>query len=143
MCAGVGWVAHDFAGLLQAAEGSGGLFCHSVAAAEATAIRDALEFCIKQGFDTVIVESDAKVIIQMIKKELTHKFSLECILGHIETLACGLESVTFDYVSRESNHAAHSVAKYVFKEGRVFWDCIGPDFLFNILVHDVNLSIRL
>lgn len=50
----------------------------------ATSIRDALEFCIKQGFDTVIVESDAKVLIQMIRKELTHKFSLECILGDIK-----------------------------------------------------------
>ncbi|XP_028953894.1 uncharacterized protein [Malus domestica] len=87
-------------GLLQAVEGSSGLFCHNAVAVEANAIRDALEFCIKQGFNTMIVEFDAKVLIQMIRKELSHEFSLECILGDIETLACGLELVTFEFVSR-------------------------------------------
>ena len=36
MRASVGWVARDFAGLLQAEGGSGGLYCHNAAAAEAT-----------------------------------------------------------------------------------------------------------
>ncbi|KAM1136008.1 hypothetical protein COP2_035047 [Malus domestica] len=44
----------------------------------------------------------------------------------------------------ESNAAAHSVAKYVFKQGKEFiWDYIGPDFLFNTLAKDVNISIRI
>ncbi|KAM0957034.1 hypothetical protein ACFX2A_025739 [Malus domestica] len=42
LCAGVGWVSSDFAGLLQAAKGSGTMFCHTVAVAEACVIRDAL-----------------------------------------------------------------------------------------------------
>ena len=47
-------------------------------------------------------------------------------------------------MARECNSAAHSVAKYVFKEGRDFgWDCIGPEFLFNILAQDVNISLRI
>ncbi|CAN6698380.1 unnamed protein product [Malus baccata var. baccata] len=70
--------------------------------------------------------------------------SIECILGDIEVLAQKLRSVSFAFVPREGNCAAHSVAKYAFKEGRSFsWDCIGPDFLFNTLAKDVNLSIRL
>ncbi|CAN6681306.1 unnamed protein product [Malus baccata var. baccata] len=53
-------------------------------------------------------------------------------------------TVSFAFVPREGNRAAHSMAKYAFKEGRSFsWDCIGPEFLFNILAKDVNLSIRL
>ncbi|CAN6554841.1 unnamed protein product [Malus baccata var. baccata] len=33
-------------------------------------------------------------------------------------------------LKKEGNRAAHSVAKYAFKEGRSFsWDCIGPEFL--------------
>ncbi|KAM1776821.1 hypothetical protein ACFX11_043570 [Malus domestica] len=80
----------------------------------------------------------------MIRSEITLDFSLECTFGDIETLTRGLESVTFDFVSRESNRAVHSVAKYVFQEGRDFvWDCIGPEFLFNILAQDVKLSILL
>ncbi|KAM2788728.1 hypothetical protein COP1_009330 [Malus domestica] len=141
---GVGWVCRDFAGLLQGAEGSGAALCHSAAAGEATAIRTALLACIDHGYDNVVIESDAKVIIQMIKHEIDLDFSIECILGDIEVLARRLRSVSFSYVPREGNAAAHSVAKFVFKEGREYgWDCIGPEFLFNILAHNVNLSIRI
>ncbi|KAM1020267.1 hypothetical protein ACFX13_042260 [Malus domestica] len=142
---GVGWLGRDFAGLLQAAGGSGTGFSHSAAAAEASAIRFALLSCIDHGFDDIIIESDASTIILMLKKEILVDFSIECILDDIEVLAQKLRSVSFAFVPREGNRAAHSVAKYVFKEGRSFsWDCIGPEFLFNFLVaKDVNLSIRL
>ncbi|CAN6573468.1 unnamed protein product [Malus baccata var. baccata] len=141
---GVGWVGRDFAGLLQAAGGTGSGFCHSAAAAEALAIRYALLACIEHGFHDIIIESDASSVIKMLKKEVLVDFSIECILGDIEVLVHKLRNVSFAFVPREGNHAAHSVAKYVFKEGRSFsWDCIGPDFLFNFLAKDVNLSIRL
>ncbi|CAN6562972.1 unnamed protein product [Malus baccata var. baccata] len=141
---GVGWVCRDFAGLLHGAGGSGAELYHSAAAGEAAAIRAALTACIDHGYDNVIIESDAKVIIQMIRHELAFDFSLECILGDIEVLARRLRSVSFSAVPRESNAAAHSVAKFVFKEGSTFeWDCIGPEFLFNILAQDVNLPIRI
>ncbi|CAN6585727.1 unnamed protein product [Malus baccata var. baccata] len=110
---GVGWLGRDFAGLLQAAGGIGSGFCHSAAAAEASAIRYALLACIDHGFNDIIIESDASLIIKMLKKEV------------------------------EGNRAAHSVAKYAFKEGRSFsWDCIGPDFLFNILAKDRDNNIE-
>ncbi|KAM1587593.1 hypothetical protein ACFX10_026729 [Malus domestica] len=114
------------------------------AAAEAIAIRNALKACITHRFNHVVIESDAKLIIQMIRKEVTVDCNLDCVLGDIEILAQMLTSVTFAFVPRESNHAAHLVAKHVFKEGRdIIWDCIGPEFLFNALAKDVNLLIRL
>ncbi|CAN6695621.1 unnamed protein product [Malus baccata var. baccata] len=58
--AGLGWVAQDFAGVLQGAGGTGALRFHSAAAAEAAAIRGALEFCLLQGFANVFIESDAR-----------------------------------------------------------------------------------
>ncbi|CAN6698381.1 unnamed protein product [Malus baccata var. baccata] len=121
--AGVGWVGRDFAGLLQFAGGSGNGLCHSAVAAEASAIRCAL---------------------LMLKKESTQDYSIECILGDIETLVQRLTTVTFAFAPRESNRAAHSVAKYAFQQGGDFvWNCIGPEFLFNILAQDVNIPIRL
>ncbi|KAM2863473.1 hypothetical protein FF1_022242 [Malus domestica] len=142
--AGVGWVGRDFAGVLQAAGGLGTVLCLSAAAAEAIAIRYALKACITHRFNHVVIESDAKLIIQMIRKEVTVDCNLDCVLGDIEILAQKLTSVTFAFVPRESNHAAHLVAKHVFKEGRdIIWDCIGPEFLFNALAKDVNLLIRL
>ncbi|CAN6708041.1 unnamed protein product [Malus baccata var. baccata] len=143
-CAGVGWVGRDFAGVLQAAGGSGTVLCHSTAVAEAIAIRTPLAACINHRFNHVFVESNAKLIIQMIRNEVSADFSLDCVLGDIEILAQKLTSMMFAFVPRESNHAAHLVAKYVFKEGRDFiWDCVGAAFLFNALAKDVNLKIRL
>ncbi|XP_050137999.1 uncharacterized protein LOC126614383 [Malus sylvestris] len=141
---GVGWLGRDFARLFQVAGGSGIGFCHSAAAAKALAIREALLACIDHGFDDIVIESDAKMIILMLKKEVVTDFSIECILGDIEVLAQKLRSVSFAFVPREGNRAAYSVAKYAFKEGRSFtWDCIGPDFLFNFLAKDVNIFFRL
>ncbi|KAM0988472.1 hypothetical protein ACFX2A_012624 [Malus domestica] len=141
---GVGWVCRDFASVLQAAGGAGTGFCHSAAEGEAHAIREAILACTSLGFKKIIIESDAMVIIKMLRKEMPFDFSLDCILGDIEVLARRLTSVAFAFVSRESNSAAHSVAKYVFKQGKEFiWDCIGPDFLFNTLAKDINISIRI
>ncbi|KAM1385216.1 hypothetical protein PS2_031364 [Malus domestica] len=141
---GVGWVGRDFEGLLQFAGGSGTGICHSAAAAGACAIRSALMACIDNGFDMVIIESDALVIIKMLSKVSPQDYSIECILGDIEILVQRLMSVTFSFVPRESNHAAHSVAKFALQQGGDYvWDCIGPKFLFNILAHDVNIPIRL
>ncbi|KAM0966881.1 hypothetical protein ACFX13_022899 [Malus domestica] len=141
---GVGWVCRDFAGVLQAARGLGTSLYHSATAGEAYAIREAILACTNLSFNKIIIKSDAKSIIKMLRKELSFNFSLDCILGDIEVLACMLMSVSFTFVSRESNSAAHSVAKYVFKQGQEFiWDCIGPDFFFNTLAKDVNISMRI
>ncbi|KAM1118763.1 hypothetical protein PS1_043450 [Malus domestica] len=142
--AGVGWVGRDFAGLLQTARGLGTGFCHSAAAVEACAIRGVLMAYIDNGFDNVVIESDALVFIQMLKKESTPDYSIECILGDIELLVQRLTSVMFSFVPRESNRAAYSVAKFAFQKGSDFlWDCIGPEFMFNVLTHDVNIYIGL
>ncbi|KAM1189268.1 hypothetical protein FF1_025143 [Malus domestica] len=142
--AGLGWVARDFAGVLQGAGGMGASSFHSAAAAEAAAIRGALEFCLLQGFVNVIVEYDARAIVLMIRNELTQDFRIGCLLGDIENLARRMQAVSFVFAPRESNTAAHSVAKFVFMEGREFvWDCIGLEFLFNTLANDANLSLRL
>ncbi|KAM2925613.1 hypothetical protein FF1_043106 [Malus domestica] len=99
---------------------------------------------IDNGFDNVIIEYDALVIIQMLKKESTPNYSIECILGDIELLVQRLTSVTFSFVPRESNRAAHLVMKFAFqKRGDFVWDCIGPEFLFNVLAHDVNIPVCL
>ncbi|KAM1728481.1 hypothetical protein ACFX12_018978 [Malus domestica] len=45
---------------------------------------------------------------------------------------------------RSGNTDAHVVASYVASHGGALrWDAIGPEFLFNILVQDVNVSVRI
>ena len=142
--AGLGWVVRDFAGILQAAGGSGSCSFNSVAAAEAAAIREALIFCVNQVFEKVIIESDARSIIQMLRMEASHDFSLASLLSDIECLARGLKEVSFVFAPRASNKAAHSVAKFVSGKDRDFvWDAIGAEFLFNVLAQDINLPLRI
>lgn len=97
---GVEWVARDFAGVLQ---GTGVTRFHSAAATEAAAIREALEFCLLQDFENVIIESDVKATVQMIRRELAQDFRLECLLCDIEALARRMQSMSFVSVPRESN----------------------------------------
>lgn len=66
--AGVRWEARDFAGVLHAAGGSGTMRFQSAAVVEVAAIREALEFCLNQGLDNVIIESNAWTIVQVIRK---------------------------------------------------------------------------
>ncbi|CAN6541494.1 unnamed protein product [Malus baccata var. baccata] len=142
--AGAGWVIRDFAGILHAAGGSGTSSFHCATAAEAHAIRTGLQYCSDYGFENVFVETDAKTVILMINKGTAPNCSFECILGDIEVLTRRLTSVTFGFVNRGRNRAAHSVAKFVFKKGKEFvWDHVGPEFLFNVLAQDVNISIRI
>ena len=93
---------------------------HFAVTAEATTIWEAFKFCLLQDFENVIIDSDAKAIVQMIRRELAQDFWLECLLADIESLARRMQSVLFVFVPRESNKVAHSVAKFVFKEGRAF-----------------------
>ncbi|XP_070667372.1 uncharacterized protein [Malus domestica] len=120
MRSGMGWLGRDFAGVLQAAGGSGVGYCHSAAAAKASTIREALKMCIDHEFQQMVIEFDAKAIILMLRKEVAPDFSIECILGDIEVMARRLKVVAFNYVPRECNRSAHSVAKFVFKEDRTF-----------------------
>ncbi|RXI04810.1 hypothetical protein DVH24_039084 [Malus domestica] len=59
-------------------------------------------------------------------------------------LAQTFQNAMFTYAHQKCNHAAHVVASYVSKDGGVYlWDYIGPDFIFDILAEDVNISIRI
>ncbi|KAM1804367.1 hypothetical protein ACFX12_030239 [Malus domestica] len=73
----------------------------------------------------------ATIVISMITREL-----------QLEVVDVGV--LEFAYSSHRATNTAHVVAADVFKtEENVVWDCIGLDFLFNILTEDVNISIQL
>ncbi|XP_068328234.1 uncharacterized protein [Pyrus communis] len=141
---GYGWVLRDFAGMLIAAGGVGGLLFSSAAMAEAAAIRAAVQICIEMGCQNVGVESDSLMLIRMINKEYAIDATLERFIYDIGLLVTQLRSVRFMFVKRNGNAAAHTFASYVASHGGAFrWDVLGPEFLFNILVEDVNISIRI
>ncbi|XP_068328078.1 uncharacterized protein [Pyrus communis] len=100
--------------------------------------------CLELGCTEVEVELDSQLIIRMVNEEYVIDATLECFLHDIRFLASQLGTVTFAFVERHGNTAAHVVASYVTSRGGAFrWDAIDPEFLFNILAEDVNITIRI
>lgn len=140
---GYGWVLRDFAGLLHAAGGEGGLFFSSTIVAEAAAIRAALQVCCEMGVHDVELESDSQLLIQMINGNYGIYATLECFIYDINQLVSQIGRVRFLFVKRDEN-AAHSMALFVASHGGTFcWDALELKFLFNILTKDVSISNHL
>ncbi|KAB2627366.1 hypothetical protein D8674_020984 [Pyrus ussuriensis x Pyrus communis] len=116
---GYGWVVRDFAGMLLAAGGVGGLLFSSAAMVEAAAIRAA-------------VESDSQMLVRMINGEYGIDATLECFIYDISPLVFQLGRVRFLFVKRDGNVNVHIVASY---------DVLSLEFLFNILV-DIEISVK-
>ncbi|XP_051212022.1 uncharacterized protein [Lolium perenne] len=102
-------------------------------AAEAFAVRQALEIARERGFEKIILASDCQALILKIQATKLDG----SMVGDIKWLASGFLSCSFMYVSRLCNVAAHKLARS--KEPSVcklYLDEI-PDFVRDELVSDV------
>ena len=141
---GVGWVARDFAGIFNGAGGIGKFPCVSSIMAEAEAMRVALEACVEKGFPFVQLETDSQVLVDMLHGHTQPEAVLDGILWDISVLKQQFQTIEFLYAPRACNKAAHLVASYVARMGGSHsWDGFEPEWLFNTLTSDVNISIRI
>ncbi|XP_070664555.1 uncharacterized protein [Malus domestica] len=141
---GYGWVARDFAGIFKGAGGVGKVFCGSSFMAEAEALRLAVMAAVDRGFHSVHVETDSKVLVDMVHGKLQPDATMDAILWDINLLQQQVVSLTISYTPRACNEAAHLVAAYVTRMGGAYsWDDFEPEWLFNTLASDVNISIRI
>ncbi|KAM2041182.1 hypothetical protein ACFX16_035024 [Malus domestica] len=141
---GFGWVARDFAGIFKGAEGVGNVLCESSLMAEAEAMKAALLACVKKGFRIVQLETDSKVLVDMLNGVLQPEAVMEGILWDIQHIKQQLSSVDFLFTPRACNGVAHLVANHVTCVGGCHtWDCFEPEWLLNALAYDVNISIHI
>ncbi|XP_068304455.1 uncharacterized protein [Pyrus communis] len=77
---GFGWMVRDFAGIFQGAGGVGNVRCVSSVMGEAEAPRAALVACVERGFGVVQVETDSKVLVDMINGILQLEAVIDGIL---------------------------------------------------------------
>ncbi|RXH95321.1 hypothetical protein DVH24_025005 [Malus domestica] len=69
---------------------------------------------------------------------------LDGILWDIHLLQQQFDAIKFLYTPRACNEATHLVASYVTRVGGSHtWDGFEPEWLFNTLAFDVNISIRI
>lgn len=141
---GFGWVARDFVGIFKGAGGVGRILCVSSIMAEAEALRLALVACVERGFESVQVETDSHVLVDMIHGSLQWEAILDGILWDINLLKQHLCVVEFLYAPRACNEVAHLVGSYVTHVRVVHsWDDFELKWLSNILTSNVNISIRI
>ncbi|CAL9016420.1 unnamed protein product [Prunus brigantina] len=143
MKGGYGWVIRDFVGMLQAG-GNEDMRYGSALIVEVDAIRATVVACQQGGFSHIIVESDSLSAIQMVKRDSVVDVEVEGLLFDIHVVTRELQEVTFMYAPRSCNTAAHEVATFVYRNGGLFWwDFIPPEWLFNTLACEANVSVRL
>ncbi|KAJ9145958.1 hypothetical protein P3X46_028283 [Hevea brasiliensis] len=79
---------------------------------ESLACREATQFAINRGFDSVIVEGDSLGVINALKerKDTFIPLSIQAVIHDVKKLTRSFNSVSFSFVKRSCNHAAHALA---------------------------------
>ncbi|CAN6554532.1 unnamed protein product [Malus baccata var. baccata] len=91
--------------------------------AEAEALRMAVMAAVERGFGSVLLETDSKILVDMIHGKLQPDATLKAIIWDITTIKQHLCSIEFLYTPRACNEATHLVASYVTRVGGVHsWD---------------------
>ncbi|XP_068344126.1 uncharacterized protein [Pyrus communis] len=136
---GVGWVARDFVGIFKDVGGVGKIPCVSSIMAEAEVMRVALLACVEKGLESIQLETDSQVLVDMIHGWLQPEAVLDGILWDISLLKQQFDVIEFLYAPRAYNEATHLVVSYVTRVGGSHsWDGFEPKWLFNTLASDVN-----
>ncbi|MBA0692896.1 hypothetical protein Goari_010419 [Gossypium aridum] len=78
--------------------------------AEARACERALHFALDMGFRKVVLEGDSLTVIKKLNSIVADRSVLSPISQHIRVLAGVFEEVTYNFVPREANKAAHELA---------------------------------
>ncbi|MBA0746748.1 hypothetical protein Gogos_009239, partial [Gossypium gossypioides] len=78
--------------------------------AKARACERALYFALDMGFRKVVLEGDSLTVIKKLNSIITDRSVLSPISQHIRELAGALKEVTYNFVPREANKAAHELA---------------------------------
>ncbi|KAK8580316.1 hypothetical protein V6N12_070594 [Hibiscus sabdariffa] len=106
-----GIVARESHGLIMAACIYPHLGIADAFIAEAVACEKAVSFALELDFRWVQIEGDTLSVIKKLNSTLMDKSIISLILGDIRTLSASFEAITFLFVGRQGNEAAHELAR--------------------------------
>ncbi|CAL8094550.1 unnamed protein product [Prunus armeniaca] len=136
---GWGWVIRDASGVFKGAGGEGGVRCGAAIVAEAEALRAGLCAGVDQGWQRVVLESDSKLMIDMLKGVGCSDSRVEGIVHDIRFLMRQMQTVVLSFVSRIANKVADLVAAFASKtQGLSKWEGSPPLWLINSLAIGVS-----
>ena len=107
---GVGMVLHDSDGLLVACKSVVLLFCCSIKEAEATGLREGLQWLLKLHHFKVDVELDAKIMVDAFHSEPLAIDEFGCIIGDCRGLVAN-SYFSIQFVKRQANRPSHCLAR--------------------------------
>nr|GMD72664.1 uncharacterized protein LOC109162712 [Ipomoea batatas] len=135
---GLGFVLRDYEGSFVAAKIEKWQGLYHPKAGEAIGIRETLKWVKKMGLDHIQVESDAMLVIQGLSNNACIS-SFDLVLDDIREKARNFSSVSFSFVKRSANTAAHLLAREaVFSADCREWIHDPPSFLLHALALDAN-----
>lgn len=121
------WVKINFDGSVQGLQGSTGFVIRdcdghvllagdkkigevTITVAEGLALCDLLILAIDSGWKKLVIEGDAKLIMDCVKKKVAIKWSVHLVVQDIWQLSSSCESVSFEHVFREANFTVDALA---------------------------------
>ncbi|KAM6576060.1 hypothetical protein CsatB_027897 [Cannabis sativa] len=131
---GFGCVARDHHGKLIEAISESRWGCVSAEIAEVIGIKEALSWIKRKGWDRVVVESDALVVVQAINSSVHMPSQFGLLVEDCRTIVASLNNVLISYVNRSANRAAHCVARASYlSSGCIFNELNAPLSLCDIV----------
>ncbi|GMI79638.1 hypothetical protein HRI_001633100 [Hibiscus trionum] len=112
---------------------------HSADFVEAQAVIHALRFATSRGFNKIIIECDALVVVNKLKNKLSDFSMLGVILEEAKQLMNSFEDVRVCYIHRFGNRVAHALASFGFDCNEPFtFDFNYPDFIRELVREDTT-----
>ncbi|KAM6568954.1 hypothetical protein CsatB_016939 [Cannabis sativa] len=136
---GFGCIARNHHGHLLEARSVSRWGCVLPEIAEVIGIKEALSWIKTRGWDRVVVETDALVVVQAINSSVHMPSQFGLLVEDCRSILLSLNNVVVSFVNRSANRAAHSLAR----ESCFLSDCTynelnAPSFLYDIVMADAS-----
>ncbi|XP_060962327.1 uncharacterized protein LOC133032410 [Cannabis sativa] len=136
---GYGWVARNSNGTLIEAVSGSRLDCVLPEIAEVIGIKEALSWIKGKGWDKVVVEFDALVVVQAITSTLHMSSQFGLLVEDCRLILSTLNNVQIKFVNRSANRVAYYVARgSCFSSDRTFYRHNAPSSLRDIVIADAS-----
>lgn len=88
----------------------------------------ALSFCVKQGWQNVIIESDCKCLVEALQGRSKRCYHINTIVDNCRSLSHNFSSLPFLFCFRDCNGVAHRLANWAMSSccDKVWVDDIPP-----------------
>lgn len=137
---GTGVVVRDHGGQLLCAQALWYEFVAGPHVMEAYAIRDGLRLALQMGLRSIVLESDASVVVGLLNSGNFDRSGIAPILHEVMDVGENLEQLQLCHVGRSSNEAAHLCARQSSDtRKRCLWINYTPAFLAKCLLNDCKL----